>query len=306
MFSLRYARAIERGTLSVELSPEIRNKLWAWLGRHGAPLRVRPSPYDDWDDRSSILEEVAEGLKAEHSWDAIEIAPGVGAASCEEAMRHVFTAAAGPVVLDAIELAWRYLDDDRRERLRRKVNQVLELGACPWRLSDGEFFRLDADFLGARLAATAHETLAANRFSRAADEYAKARRAQEAGDAGSAVDSAGKSFERVLAVLTGLEHANADRLLKTMLAQGFFDDLPRRVRRDFVDQVMKVLPFLRDRLAGHGRRAAVAHVPPAYGALCIQLAAAFHNFLVAKHLQRAPPPGPDPGAPATIDDEIPF
>lgn len=65
-------------------------------------------------------------------------------------------------------------------------------------LSDGEFFKLDGDFMGARLAATAHESLAANRFAGAAQEYANARQHLGGGEAMDAVFYAAKSFESVM------------------------------------------------------------------------------------------------------------
>jgi hypothetical protein len=85
-------------------------------------------------------------------------------------------------------------------------------------------------------------------------------------------------------VLTKLEHANGDKLIKELGSQGFFDDLPNSVRNGFMDQVLKALPFLRNKLGGHGQGAAVVDIPPAYGDLAIQIAAAFQNFLITKHL----------------------
>lgn len=54
---------------------------------------------------------------------------------------------------------------ERVTRFVRRSNQIFELHDCPWRISDGEFFKLDADFVGAKLAATGHNTLAANQFA---------------------------------------------------------------------------------------------------------------------------------------------
>lgn len=110
-------------------------------------------------------------------------------------------------------------------------------------------------------------------------------------------------------VLTKLEHANGDKLIKELGSQGFFDDLPESVRIGFMDQVLKALPFLRNKLGGHGQGAAVVDIPPAYGDLAIQIAAAFQNFLIAKHLERSPAPVPLPptqNVPSSLDDEIPF
>jgi hypothetical protein len=175
---------------------------------------------------------------------------------------------------------------------------------CRWRISDGEFFKLDGDFVGARLASTAHDALVANRFAGAADEYAKARQYLGAGATGEAIYFAGHSFESVMKTLAGLEHANADRLLEELNVQGYFDDLPSSVRTGFVDQVLKAPPFLRNKLGGHGQGAEVVVIPPLYGDLAIQLAAAFHNFLISKHLARSPQL-PSTAVPPE-DDEIPF
>lgn len=44
--------------------------------------------------------------------------------------------------------------------------------------------------------------------------------------------------------------------------------------------------------AGQGN--GVVTIPPGYGDLAIQIAAAFQNFLATKHLERSPPPPPAP------------
>ena len=70
---------------------------------------------------------------------------------------------------------------------------------------------------------------------------------------------------------------------------GYFDDLPDTIKNGFAEQVLKSLPFLRNKLAGHGQGAKVVDVPLVYGELAIQLAARFHNFLISKHIERHPP-----------------
>ena len=111
-------------------------------------------------------------------------------------------------------------------------------------------------------------------------------------------------------VLTKLDHANGDRLIKELGNQGYFDDLPSEVRAGFMDQVLKALPFLRNKLGGHGQGKEIVSIPVAYGNLAIQIAAAFHNFLIAKHLERLPSPPveatPVKKVTGSFDDEIPF
>ena len=105
----------------------------------------------------------------------------------------------------------------------------------------------------ARLDATAHDGLTANHFAGAAEEYAKARQYLAAGEVREAIAFAEHSFESVMKVLTDIEHGNADKLIKTLLGRGYFDDLPESVRAGFADQVLKALPFLRNKLGGHGQ-----------------------------------------------------
>ena len=193
------------------------------------------------------------------------------------------------------------------EIFQQEINRVLDLHECHWRLCDGEFFKLDGDVVGARLATTAHDALAANRFAGAADEFAKSRRELCLGEVKDSILHAGKSFESVLKVITGLDNANSDKLINEMLNQGFFNDLPSDVRSGFKRNVMMALPFLRNTLGGHGQGAVVVEVPETYGELAIQLAATFHNFLVAKHIERSPKTALSGTENASSsDDEIPF
>ena len=86
----------------------------------------------------------------------------------------------------------------------------------------------------------------------------------------------------------------------------FLDDLPDAARSSFGEQVLKTLPSLRNKLAAHGQGSAVVHVPTAYAELALQLAAAFHNFLIAKHLQRQPAAPTPATVPPSLEDETPF
>jgi hypothetical protein len=48
------------------------------------------------------------------------------------------------------------------------------------------------------------------------------------------------------------------------------------------------LPFIRNKLAGHGQGAEIIDVPAPYGLLAMQIAAALQNFLISKYLESSP------------------
>jgi len=310
IFSHRYNRALAGGQFSVELDDDFRRKLWAQMLKHNDAVGVQRDPTDRWIDNSTVLAEAADELVTEHGWDGLPPAPGNPDYGPNLGnIRHLVLTGEGAVVFDLVELAHAWMTDETKAGFKGKLNGLFELKLCPWRFTDGEFFKLDSDFLGARLVDGAHQALTSHSFDGAANEFAQARQDAASGDAKDAILYASKSFESMLKVLTGLAHANADQLIKALLAKGFLDDLPESARSSFGEQVLKTLPSLRNKLAGHGQGSAVVHVPMAYAELALQLAAAFHNFLIAKHLQHKPPPKPasPPAArSATLDDEIPF
>ena len=307
LFSERYHRALEQKVLLVDIPEPVRRKLWSWLYANNSSLGIQRDLNDRWISNSSVLEETEMDLAIEHGWSGVPGAPNASQSDPYPRLRHIFYHGAGEFIFDAIEMAGRMMSLDEREALRQKVNLLCEMHECPWRLVDAEFFKLDSDFMGARLVSTAHEALGANQFAGAADEFAKARQYLGSGDIKETIYYASHSFESVMKVLTGLQNANADKLIKELSSAGYFDDLPEAIRAGFADQVLKTLPVLRNKLGGHGQGATVVQVPHVYGDLAMQLAAVFHNFLIAKHLERTPPAPPPPEQKAAwLDDDIPF
>jgi len=307
IFSQRYRRALAEQRLAVELTEDVRRKLWAQLERFDRDFYIQRDQSDNWKERTTALKEVGLDLLVEHGWTDLPAGEHGGPYSD---LRSFFLVSDGPIIFDICEMMFGYLDQSDEHGLRVKINDIMDVHVCPWRCADREFFKLDSDFVGARLVDSAHDALAKNGFAGAAHEFAHARMDLATGDTKDAIFYATKSFESTLKVLTGLSHANADRMIKAFVANGHIDDLPEEVRASFGEQVLKTLPALRNKLAGHGQGANVVEVAHAYAELAIQLAAAFQNFLIAKHLERSPT---EPAPPATVDwtsdpaiDEVPF
>lgn len=310
LFSQRYRRALQSERLVVDLSPEVRRKLLTcFLGFNfcsEAPHR--------WSDEEIEVTFLLGGailkFASEQGWKDIPGTKYLGRGDFQDAFEHVILECDGPCVLDLIEFTLAEFGPRTHEPCRTKINQIFDVHDCPWRIADGEFFKLDADFMGARLAADAHEILTAKGFIDAADAFARARRKLASGETREAIFHAQRSFESAMRAATGARGGNADQLIQGLVSHGYFSDLPRRARSAFTENVLKTLPFLNNKLGGRGEDER-AEIPPVYGVLAIQLAAAFHNFLISKHVERTPPPPPQPAAEFSrafgdVDDDIPF
>ena len=169
-------------------------------------LGIQRDRNDNWVSNSSACEEAILKLGVKNGWTDMPYSnPRESVNFCtvfQEAIRR----GTGPDIFDLIELFLSFLDDaDQREKCRSKTNAILDRHDCAWRIADGKFFKLAADFMGQLLAANAHDSLVANSFVGAADEYAKARQELGGGDVKDAIIHTGKSFESVMKVMTGLE-----------------------------------------------------------------------------------------------------
>lgn len=284
IFSARYRQALESNKIDVEIPDDVRKKLSAWTWRFDHHVLIYPNPHDNLNYDSSVVAEAVGELLTEYGWEIDEV--GGPDSSSHQRLEFIMTKSHHYRALDAIETVHAGLEPNQKEPYRQKINEIFQTHRCPWRLQDGQFFKLDSAFLGAELIGSAYGALVSNNLVGAADEFAKARQEQVSGEVKDAIFHACKSFESTLKVLTGESHLNADKLLQKFQEQGYLDDLPEAVRAGVTKQVLTALPFLRNKLSGHGQGAEVVTVPSIYGELAIQLAAAFQNFLIAKHVER--------------------
>lgn len=285
VFSERYAAAIRAGKFSDQtLTPALRERIAETLAMHNYAIGVQRDPDDKWIDNSDIMTETIEDLAAHIGWAAIPQCPD--RSDSRRPLLDVIRT--GPIehVFDAIELMHGMILSDRGEAFAIRLNVLFETAELPWRLFRGEVIKLDNGFVGAGDTQAALEKLAAGPFAGAAAEYGKALSELATGEAKDAIFEACKSLESTMKVLTGLEHLNADKLVKALTEQGYLDDLPESVRAGFGNAVLMCLPFLRNKLGGHGQGSDVVTVPETYGRLALQLGAALQNFLIAKYLER--------------------
>lgn len=297
IFSQRFAHSLKKGALKIKISLEIRKRMWRQIDKHNHNFLIQEDPSNSYATNTDVITEVANRLVDEHDWDSLPFRnefPG-------EPLYSFVICAPEAELFDAIETVQIFLGASDKQSFQDKINKILEIERSPWRILSGEFFKLDADFVDAKLEVMAYKMLSAGKFAGAAAEYAKAQQELSVGDVKDAIIHAGKSFESVLKVLTSRKTGNASDLISILEISGFLDDLPEDSRGGFKSQVLGALPFLRNKLAGHGQGADVVEIPHAYGVLAVQLAAAFHNFLITKHMQRSEAAMEHPEA-----GEIPF
>ncbi len=300
-FSKRHEEAIFGKRLKVSISKRLRKRIWLILEDLNHSTWVRPDPADNWANQSSILAELPALLKRSYGVDKLE--------AFNDSDRRVkvdlkgFVEGAYPAqVLDVIELFNDELMDDLKGKFQQEINNIFEEEGCPWRLVDGQFFKVDSDFLCMQLATRSQELMKAEGFQGALDEFRDARNDMAAGDHKGAIHNACKSFESVLKTVLGHDTGNASALIRELADAGFYEDMPERFSGSFGDSVLMALPFIRNRLGGHGQGEEVVSVSKVYAELAVHLAGAFILFVIQKDLEMKPRPSePEPDG-----NDIPF
>lgn len=295
VFSVRCAVAISEGKLNPdEACDKLRRRLWRVLNEFNPPCIVKESRYDSREIHSDAFAEVQDQLTL-----AYEAAGKPAAVVNKSFVESASTAE----ILDLLEVWSDFLGGTETKVFERAVNSLFHEEQFPWLVVDGRAFRIDRDFVEREVIEPAFDELRGEQFRGALDELSEAEALLTAGESKNALHAAAKSFESVLSSITG-GHGTAMQLIRQLRETDLFADLPEEVASAFPESVFSPLPFLRNKLSGHGQGESVVELPAIYAALAVHLAAVFNLFLVRVYTQtttrRAPP------SKSSNDDEVPF
>ncbi len=128
------------------------------------------------------------------------------------------------------------------------------------------------------------EKMSENKFYGALNEFAEAQKDLMLQDYKGVIHNSCKSFESTLKTVLGRNRGSAKDLLDEASRVGWFNDLPEEVTKGFGDKVFMILPFLRNRLGGHGQGEEVVNLNLEYAKLAINLSATFNLFFINKYI----------------------
>jgi hypothetical protein len=290
----------------------VRTRIWGALQRFNDGFQtVDDTGWQEWTDTMAVTYTF---LAREYGTPSLTAYVGDDNSRGVVGLDHFVQRCYPAQLLDVVEGHYLQLDaGERRELFQQEVNRILREEAQPWRMSAGELFMLDSQFLDTEVLARTEELLSANNYAGALDEFRDARNELTAGETREAIAKAQAAFESTMKTILGAHDGNASSLIRDLVAKGFFDDLPPNTQASaFGEAVLLALAFMGNRLGRHGQGQEVVEVPRHYGELAVHLAGSFIRLLVERQLElQAPPPTPvpDPGVnlfvPAAVDD-IPF
>lgn len=279
-FTKRHLDEIRSKTLIVSsLSGRLKNRVWRILQRHNEPFET------DWFETTTLIS-VETKLKDIYGNDQLSVKQDgeLVDVGFEEFVKRTYPSQ----VLDVIEVFYAQLDENNKDRFAFEINSAFEEEKCPWRLANGYFFKVDSDFLEKQVLARTEELLKAEGFTGALQEFTEARNDLVAADYKGAILNSAKSLESVLKTILNKDEGNASSLIRDLVDSSFFDDVPENTRSGMGNSVLMAVPFIRNKLAGHGQGDDVVNVPQHYADLSVNLSASLIFFLISKYLEHTP------------------
>lgn len=306
-FSLRHRRLVSEGGLP-QIGNEARNRIWSTLLRDDEPHYYSTPDNPTWVNTSSDLDEV----------DSLYVRLlGLGSNTRRTAkgnfLESVIRSGEVAAVLDVLECFCAWVGDDRMVHMQRHLNDVFRDYACQWRMSEGQAFLVDNEFIEDQILAEAGPLMALAGFEGARDEFQKARNALTDGSSRDAIFYAGVSVESTYKAALGNSTKVGIELAQAYANADLLDGLPKSTAQA-IQKALMPTAVLRNQLGGHGHGAEILNVPVEYAELAVNFAAAINAFVSRQHLRRleAREPVKKTVAAATnpsVDwdpDEIPF
>jgi hypothetical protein len=280
VFGIRHRRAIASGKLDVHLDERLRGRLWRLMNNYDTEFEYRESVRSS-STLTSDLDFVYDALLDASGDDNLNFAGE--AMSLEEWVKR----GPGPGVLDATEFFYLQVEKSRRPAFKADLNRVLGEEDTSWRLLEGRFVPLDSVFVHEQIVAASYEALSSAHFEGAAHELLDAQHDLADGDIRGAIHNAGSSFESAMkAALDRDDYLAAKKLIDALRADGYFDGIPEKLRGQFVEEVLTGLPWMRNKLGGHGQGKDKQAISEPYARLALGLAAVLNEFIVALAVER--------------------
>lgn len=295
-FSIRHSKALLEQRIRVSMKDRLRARLWMTVQKYNENYWHQPDPSDNWSSRTDHVEQTEVKLKRLLGLSQLSSRAAGEAVGIEGYFLKGYPSCALEVIEQFVEELAQFGDSGKDNALKfhADVNEAMVDFECPWRLCDGRFFQIDADFFHAEIVQKGEDMLREKGFEGAHDEFREAREDLSDGKTKDAILKAFKSFESTLKTTLNQQIGDVTELLRLFREAGFLDDIPEAQAKAICKQVLASIATLRNTLAGHGQGNAVLEVPHHYAVLTIHLAASLNQFVLNQYLRKASTPAMAP------------
>lgn len=280
LFSERYKELLEGNTFITEFPDDLIRKLVRHLKSFNEPSIKPVSRYDRYMIDSSAEYETLEVFWERHGWNPDTI---------EQVDEEWFFRRETYELFDIVEIWSTVLSQGEKPPFQKEFNALMEQYEMPWILSDGKIIKIDAlqfeqDIRTQALKEMEEFSKIVPEFRNAYFEFLEACDKFTTKDFKYTIFSACKSYESVLKVVLNDTCSTADVLTKAFINSEFMSKLPFGVNKiGFQEKVLTALPFLRNKIAGHGSGEETYEVSEPLARLSVNLASSLNTYIMEQY-----------------------
>jgi hypothetical protein len=201
-FSLRHEQALFEKRIKVSLTRRIRNRLWDTMSQYDEPYETISET--GWQQTRTLLQDTERELVRLLGLGQLTVS--VDGKRKNGNLETYFKDSYPSNALDVLEQFYLVVRNHapgyqgKAWEFQRVVNEAMTDFGCAWRLSDGSFFKIDAEFLDREIVQKAEDQLRQQGFAGALDEFRVARDDLSGGEFKDAIAKAEYSVESTLKV----------------------------------------------------------------------------------------------------------
>jgi HEPN domain-containing protein len=280
LFSLRHKRSLFSGDLKPSLTQRLRRSLLRTLEE------CCTASYDEWGDVTAYeeIERAKEVVLRDTGKETLCYRDDEGnrlPGTFGQIVVHGFPDDA----MDLVEACLAQIDDGSRPRAQERLNAALASHGSPWRMANGEFFRMDSRYFGEEVLEPVAQLLDMAGFEGPLREFADARSALMDGRADEAVVDANKSLESVIKALLGIDREMPGRLLRRLIESGRVPEYHQGFLESLDKIMYSVVAARSEPGRAHGTGEKPRELPHYYAEFVINLAGVLILFLLRQEAE---------------------
>lgn len=285
-FSERHKKLVANEKFKVDFNPTQRRKIIYQLEEYNETFHETTET--NWNYTETSLEKVHKDLLRAYG---LEHLTTDSEEPTHKKIREFLMNGKGISVLDAIELFFQHIIEDKRKiHFTSELNKLFKVEAIPVRFMEGEFFRLDSEFLESEVLFQTTKLLSTNNFETAHADFLDARQRLSAGDYSGAIISANNSLESYLKKLFNLKNENQGKLKKALIKSGLIPDYFNGFL-DHFDGFVQSAFTIANKSARHGKMDKLKEknqVDEPIAAFCLNLIGTIILFIMDRHIKSQP------------------
>ncbi|OAA30189.1 hypothetical protein AT15_00340 [Kosmotoga arenicorallina S304] len=295
VFSKRCQQALKEGKIKVSVPRSVRMRIWKLFEDYDE--RWGEIAETGWSYWTSRLERLTERIKSEHGLEQLFAysEKEEGSVVSTDLKGFVLRGNYPPYLLDAIELLYENLSEDKKLYFQKEFNQIMEESNLAWRMAEGKIFPVDSQYIEEEILRKSYQLLHEMKFLGALQEFEKARIDLANEDYEGVIQNANLAVESTIKYILGIKKAKPGELYKKIIESGLIPEYFEGFLRAFEENILRSVAIIRNEQpgAGHGRGDMLQTAPYSLAELAVNLAGVLINYLIKRYLEKQTPQNND-------------